>query len=463
MTKYVPIGKTGEYTARFWARVAVLGLVLTGIVFASGCTTAPEVPHEQNVAGDVADINDIPQNLAIFAREAGGSILLRSEQAAAQNMQEYRRRFFAPWQEKKLPRNVLREFEAVLNWSSGKRGYAENMRQWTDAAWEDMRRNAAMDTVSGKGQAAIVTHATDLRLAPTVRPRFARIEGAGQGWPFDDFQQSSLHVGMPLMVYHRSLDGAWLLVHSPIAWGWVDAASVAFVDEAFRQTWQQTPLCAVVKEDVPLKNGEAFLAVVNVGTVLPMEGTSMVLTPVRNTSAMAEVLRVPVSAGDILSMPQPLAAQAVAGIGNRMLGKNYGWGGMYGNRDCSAMMRDLFAAFGIWLPRNSAAQAKAGEFHSLEGMTAQEKEKVLLRSAEPFRTLLCFPGHIGLYVGEFRGEPLFFHSVWGVRSRLRDGREGRIILGRAVITGVKPGAERSDVAPEGLLIERMRGYTVIGG
>lgn len=127
------------------------------------------------------------------------------------------------------------------------------------------------------------------------------------------------------------------------------------------------------------------------------------------------------------------------------------------------MMRDLFAAFGIWLPRNSAAQAKAGVFHSLEGMTAQEKEKAILRGGEPFRTLLWLPGHIGLYVGEFRGEPVFFHDVWGVRSRLKDGREGRIILGRAVITGVKPGAERSDIAPEGLLIERMRGYTVISG
>ena len=162
-------------------------------------------------------------------------------------------------------------------------------------------------------------------------------------------------------------------------------------------------------------------------------------------------------------MPQPLSAQAVAVIGDRMMGENYGWGGMYGNRDCSAMMRDLFAPFGIWLPRNSAAQAKAGDFHSVQDLSVRNKTEAIVRGAEPFRTLLWLPGHIGLYVGCFDGRPVFFHDIWGVRSRLRDGREGRVILGRAVITGLAPGSERSDIDPKGLLIERIRGYSIIGG
>ena len=40
---------------------------------------------------------------------------------------------------------------------------------------------------------------------------------------------------------------------------------------------------------------------------------------------------------------------------------NYGWGGLYGQRDCSSMLRDLYAPFGIWLPRNSSRQAKIGK------------------------------------------------------------------------------------------------------
>ena len=454
--------RAGTYAAHT-CRGAMLTLALAGAVMMSGCAEQPKVPQPQNAAGEVADLDVIPQNLAVFAREAGGGALLRSGAAAEKDMAKFRRRFFAPWGAVKPDRRTLQEFEAVLNRPSGRRGYAENLRPWADAAWEQMRANAALHAVSGRGRPAVSVRAADLRLAPTVKPRFARVEGAGQGWPFDYFQQSSLHVGTPLMVYHASLDGAWLLVCSPMAWGWVDASSVAFVDEAFQKAWQDAPLGAVVKEDVSLRNGDAFLALADIGAVLPMEGAGTALVPVREVSGQAGIVRVAVAAGDMLAMPQPLTAQAVAAIGDRMMGGNYGWGGMYGNRDCSAMMRDLFAAFGIWLPRNSAAQARAGEFHSLEGMDAREKEKAILRGGEAFRTLLWLPGHIGLYVGEFRGAPVFFHDVWGVRSRLRDGREGRIILGRAVITGVRPGAERPDIDPEGLLVERMRGYTVIGG
>lgn len=458
--KNVTHGRTAE---SFGAKAVVLGLVLSGVVLSGGCAGRPALPQQpQNAAGEVRDVETVPQNLAVFARQAGGNALLRSSSAAQEDMEQFRRRFFAPWSAGKMSRATLREFEAVLNWTPGKRGYAENLRPWSDAAWEKMRYNAALDDVSQERRAAIVVRHADLRLAPTAKPRFARIEGAGQGWPFDDFQQSSMAVGTPLMVHHASRDGAWLLVQSPMAWGWVESASVAFADEAFQSLWQSAPLGCAVREGVSLKSAGAFLALADIGTVLPMSG-QMLLVPVRGADARASAAHVSVEAGSFLPMPQPLTAQAVAAVGDRMMGENYGWGGMYGNRDCSAMMRDLFAPFGIWLPRNSAAQAKAGDFHSVQGMSAEGKSEAILRGAEPFRTLLWLPGHIGLYVGRFEGRPVFFHDIWGVRSKLRDGREGRIILGRAVITGLEPGRERKDADPKGLLIERIRGYSIIGG
>ena len=33
---------------------------------------------------------------------------------------------------------------------------------------------------------------------------------------------------------------------------------------------------------------------------------------------------------------------------------------MFGDRDCSALTRELLTPFGIWLPRNSVAQARTG-------------------------------------------------------------------------------------------------------
>lgn len=454
-------GDVPPFRPLFGRRVA-LAFMLAGAVFLSGCAAQPRVLPPRNAAGDVADLSAVPQNLAVFAQAAGGNVSLRSDVAAAEDMERFRQRFFAPWAAGPASKATLREFKNVLDRSPGRRGYAENMRPWSSAAWEGMRANAALDSVPGEVRPAIVTQHADLRLVPTLRPGFARIRGAGQGWPFDDFQQSSLAVGVPVMVHHASRDGAWLLVQSPMAWGWVEASRVAFVDEAFKTLWREAPLACFVKEGVPLSDGGAFVAMADIGTVLPMQSGG-VLVPVRSRRGLAESVAAAPATGTFVAMPEKLTADAVASVGDRMMGAAYGWGGMYGNRDCSAMMRDLFAPFGIWLPRNSAAQAKAGDFHEIRSLDAQAKKQAILRGAEPFRTLLWLPGHIGLYVGEYRGEPVFFHDIWGIRNTLPDGSEGRVILGRAVITTTQPGRERADMSPEALLLQRMRGYTVIGG
>ena len=146
---------------------------------------------------------------------------------------------------------------------------------------------------------------------------------------------------------------------------------------------------------------------------------------------------------------------------NRMLGTPYGWGDSGGNRDCSGTARDLFTPFGIWLPRNSAAQAKAFPFVAFEECNGEEKEKILISGAVPFATLLRVPGHIMVYLGEFRGEPCVFHSTWGIRTS-RDGREGRHIIGAAVITTLTPGEGVEDFDPSrGDLVDRLEGMTFI--
>ena len=52
-------------------------------------------------------------------------------------------------------------------------------------------------------------------------------------------------------------------------------------------------------------------------------------------------------------MPIAMTPANFARLGNQILGQHYGWGGMLGLRDCSAMTRDLMTPFGIWLPRGN--------------------------------------------------------------------------------------------------------------
>jgi cell wall-associated NlpC family hydrolase len=143
-----------------------------------------------------------------------------------------------------------------------------------------------------------------------------------------------------------------------------------------------------------------------------------------------------------------------------MIGQPYGWGGYGGNRDCSALLRDLFLPFGLWLPRNSAAQAKYGRVTSLAGLTPEAKEQTLLRQGQAFLSLVSMPGHIALYLGNYKGRALIFHSLWGLRMTSRPAifgaqRSGRALVGKAVVTTTTPGAEKENIATPHSLLDLM--------
>ena len=82
----------------------------------------------------------------------------------------------------------------------------------------------------------------------------------------------------------------------------------------------------------------------------------------------------------------------------------------------------------------------------------------------PFYSLLWLKGHIGLYLGTdpASGEPLLLHNIWGVRTRDEEGREGRAVIGRLVITSLAPGEERADVET-GRFLRAVQGMTLLPG
>jgi cell wall-associated NlpC family hydrolase len=147
------------------------------------------------------------------------------------------------------------------------------------------------------------------------------------------------------------------------------------------------------------------------------------------------------------------------------MGQNYGWGGLYENRDCSALIQDVFAGFGLALPRNSRDQAGAGRWVSLEGLTGRQKEEGILREGKPLQTILYMPGHVMLYLGRdpVSGRAVACHAVWGLRTMGWFQRQpGREVLGKVVITSLEPGRELLTlVRPDGLLLERLTGMVLL--
>lgn len=147
-------------------------------------------------------------------------------------------------------------------------------------------------------------------------------------------------------------------------------------------------------------------------------------------------------------------------IGNELIDKPYGWGEKFQDRDCSSMLRDFYLPFGIWLPRGSYNQINSAKNISLAGLSGSEKERLTMEKGVPFLTLVHLKGHIMLYVGSKNGRPLMFHTIWGISARNGKGGEYKKVIGKSIISTLKPGAELDLASPS--LLERVGSMLVLG-
>jgi len=126
------------------------------------------------------------------------------------------------------------------------------------------------------------------------------------------------------------------------------------------------------------------------------------------------------------------------------------------------MLADLFAPFGLWLPRNGNDQGRFGGYAiSLAHLSPKDKEITLIKNGIPFFTLLWLKGHIMLYVGTASGRALVFHNLWGLRTLKSDGSLGRYVIGKAVVTTLQPGNSLPNADPDGDLLKRLDMMTIL--
>jgi cell wall-associated NlpC family hydrolase len=300
---------------------------------------------------------------------------------------------------------------------------------------------------------------------PSSRHFYLRPDLPGEGYPFDYFQHTSTPPGTPVYITNVSKNGQWVLVDGPLTAGWVPARDVARVNAAFMERWQSQPLAAIVRDGTVVGRINA-----DIGALLPLavdaapglDRALSVFYPVKRVSGRVEMIRGTLAPGAATAVPLPLTPQAVAEVGNPMLGQAYGWGGLDGRRDCSALTRDLFTPFGIHLPRHSASQAQAGRIIELNGLSNAEKEALIFAEGIPFRSLIWLRGHIGVYLGTYKGRGMLFHNMWGLRIKdAYGGCNNRAIVGRGVITTLQPGLERPDLCFPGSFLDRVEKLTIL--
>lgn len=376
----------------------------------------------------------------------------------------YDNKYFEPWNYARPPFSI----EAIL-WPHAsythEKSYGIDL-QLIPAEWfAQMYYKGNYERYGMLNKKAISLSYLNLRSFPTEKPLYRDPSRAGEGFPFDYMQNSGIHANEPLFVSHLSEEGDWAYVFTAYATGWVPLQKISFVSDEVATSWQNARQVEILDEFYPIKDLQGgFVFYAKVGMRLPLVSieeehyVALAITPGKNHSSVYTQVKIPFDVGHEGQLL--LNSSNLKRTVDLMLRSNYGWGGLFQERDCSSMLRDLYAPFGIWLPRNSSEQAKTGRVISLEGLTLEQKRELIIKEGVPFETLLYKPGHILLYLGMHKGEIAVLHNAWGVKT-LQNGVEGRKIIGKTVITSLHMGEEVEGYDPEKGLLSQIRSINII--
>lgn len=443
----------------FFVKSKFLIFVLA-VLSLTACLKVPET---------IKDVSDLEQNHLAYLQDQTQSRDLIALENQNLLVADYNIIYFSVWHQQEpfyaLPDTVnvdSKRFAANF-------GYGENKRKRTRDWYNKLLQNEALDNYPNALYRAITVRNSSLRALPTARPHFNKPGGDSDGWPFDNLQRSSVAANTPIFVCHLSADKTWALVETSFTFGWMQVDDFGRVDDNFVNQWESGRYAVITRDQTRIfyQSGQ-FALNSSLGHRFPLVGETPekleILVAVTGVMSDCAVIKKSHVARDAAAVsPLRLTSLNVVKIANELIGEPYGWGGLYGNRDCSSMTRDFFSVFGLWLPRHSEDQVKeVGTYIDLQGMTSEQKEKVIMEKAIPYLTLIWRKGHVMLYIGAKDGQPLIFHNVWGVRTKDLRGYEGRKIIGQAVITTLHPGRElRNFDAEAGDMLTHVAGMSIL--
>jgi len=405
---------------------------------------------------DISDLQKFPQNSLAYLKKYKVDGLQTSAK-------DYEKRYFSVWNE--IPKDT--KDEAMWPFESFKYGemYGENLKLIDESIFKDIKNNSNFDKYKTLNKNAITLRHTDIRAFPTSKPMFKKPSIAGEGFPFDYMQNSTVSANKPIMISHYSKDKIWAFIFTSFTSGWVKTKDIITIDKKYTNMWQKAKQVFITKDNIPLydENGE-FLFESRVGMMLALireyKGSYRVLTVSSYKNHQPNYHTTKLSKDISVKGIMKYSKNNIQKIFDEVSKSKYGWGGMYGERDCSSTLRDMYAPFGLWLPRNSYQQSVVGKVISLENLDDKQKLELIKKEAKPFKTLLYKQGHILLYIGVVDNEVIALHNVWGIKTK-QNSLEGRIVIGKTVYSSLRLGAEQKYYDKEAEILGSLKSMNII--
>lgn len=295
----------------------------------------------------------------------------------------------------------------------------------------------------------VVLRSTPLRCYPDATPLYETVNDRA----FDLAQCAELRFGEAVRVLGRG--PLYVYVHAAYGAGWVRAESLSTpLDAAAARRYLRPEEPVVVLEDRvavwSAAKGGKLLGVARLGLQLPLARSAAEGSAPAHGDAPLPVWVVGEKglrraylrrrSALRLGAAVPLSRAALFDRAFRLLDTPYGWGGTGGQRDCSRVLMDVFASFGIELPRNSRQQSQSGtERVAVATLDEARKREAIEAAARRGVVLLYLPGHIMLYLGRDGDHLYALHQFSGYLTPCSGGGETMQRVNRTTVTALELG------------------------
>ncbi len=384
--------------------------------------------------------------------EQNVSILPKLTQTINFNAQQYKKRFFKPWHssfEVYKEQNIFWSFSLYLN---PKNIYYFFNKQTIPLSWfENTINNANIEELGKINQKALITQNTISKNLPTQRAILKNPFLENEGIPFDYANDSILNAGTPVLISHFSKDKRYAFVLSEVGFGFVESKNLEFFSNNRAKIYENLKFITPLKEKLPILTDDGkFFFESRIGAIYPYYREDK-----NYFYGKIGTKKYKISKKDATPFPLQFNDENLKNQLSQVLNLPYGWGGFNFERDCSLFTRDIFSAFGLYLPRNSAAQKNSFAYFDISTLDNLQKKDFLNRFGKAYLSLLYFPGHIMLYAGQIANNNIAMHNIWGLR---KDATQ-RLLISSSAITTLEIG--KNQILEENLLLSRLKEISFI--
>ncbi len=392
---------------------------------------APNVREEMNHAAFWIQRTPNPDHVIVHNREACNKIIAQQCQRVTNILSEPEW-ISGPETRRLINRYVLPENEARYN---------AHGEPFPKNEYINIRDNLNTHNIATKTQLefGIPVQKTVVRAFPT----WERNALAPNNVSFDRFQETEIDVFTPIAIVHKSADGEWFFAKTPLYAGWIPCKDIAVAGD--RSNIE--PLAAPKKflmttgSSVTANNGSTF----QMGTKIPLvernaNGSFLIQIPKRDVHGKLHLensilqAECDVHEGFLSYTTRNLFQQIF-----KMQGEPYSWGGRESGRDCTRLIIDTLATFGIQIPRNSGDQKNMGT-ECLKREKKIEVDAIFDPAIENLLpgTFLYSDGHAMTYLGTESGHHYIMHAFSGyqhIASSLGTPLFGAHVTNLAIIRG----------------------------